>query len=219
MPHKLIWIAAPIAIGCLLAAGAYFGRRQTPWPEKRAVQIRQDTRSAGPGAVIFVGDSITELAPLPDHVCGHPVINAGIGGVDVANYQTILIDIGDFRASAIVVELGTNDATVGHARDFNERYTQLLATMALRSSRLILAGLPPIEPRHKLSDVFDEAAHVAINAEIRSIAASTSRPFVDLASAMASGGLTVDGVHPSASGYKPFLEATRKALTAALNCG
>jgi hypothetical protein len=30
--------------------------------------------------VIIVGDSVTEAAILPIQLCGHPVINAGIGG-------------------------------------------------------------------------------------------------------------------------------------------
>jgi hypothetical protein len=217
-PHKLIWIAVPFAIGCLLAASAYSSRHPTPWPEKRAIQIRRDAGDAGPQAVIFVGDSITELAPLPKSFCGHPVINAGIGGFDVASYQKTLAEIGDFQAAAIVIELGTNDSRVGHTRDFSERYTALLATLARRSSHLLLDGLPPIEPKRKFSDLFDNTAHAAINTQIRSMAASTSRPFVDLAMAMASGDLTVDGVHPSADGYKPFLDATWKALTAALGC-
>jgi lysophospholipase L1-like esterase len=218
MPHKLIWIAVPFAIGCLLAAGPCSSRDQTPWPEKRAIQIQQQVRSAGPQAVIFIGDSITERAPLPDHVCGHVVINAGISSLDVANYQKTLADIGDFRAAAIVVALGTNDSKIGHARDFDVRYIELLATLARRSSRLVLVGLPPIEPNHKFSDFFDNTAHAAINAKIRLIAASASRPFVDLATAMPSGDLTVDGVHPSADGYKPLLDTTWKALTAALDC-
>src|SRR5258706_2037797 len=33
--------------------------------------------------IVFLGDSITEAAVVPDSICGRPVVNAGIGGAGV----------------------------------------------------------------------------------------------------------------------------------------
>ena len=32
--------------------------------------------------IVVLGDSVTEMAPLPRQLCEHPVINAGVGGMN-----------------------------------------------------------------------------------------------------------------------------------------
>jgi lysophospholipase L1-like esterase len=164
---------------------------------------------------LVAGDSITERAHLPDKICGHPLINAGIGGLDVSAYHEAFSEIGVFRVSAIVVALGTNDARAGHARDFADQYESLLRAMSPHSPRLFLAGLPPIE-NGEFSSLFDQAAHTKINLEIHEIARRTLRPFINFASATAGARATMDGVHLNADGYRHWLNATGAVLSAAL---
>jgi hypothetical protein len=62
--------------------------------------------------VIVVGDSITEGAPLPSSICGHEVIDAGIGGMTSQSYLPLARQFLTSEASLIVVALGTNDSTI-----------------------------------------------------------------------------------------------------------
>ena len=51
----------------------------------RAFMIRsQLARARNP--VVIIGDSITEAALLPSSICGHDVVNAGVGCMTVGSY-------------------------------------------------------------------------------------------------------------------------------------
>src|ERR1700710_3303227 len=65
-------------------------------------------------AVVILGDSIVEMSTLPRSLCGHAIVNAGIGGASTeSNLGSILAEsLGKRRAALIVVSLGSNDAAV-----------------------------------------------------------------------------------------------------------
>jgi len=61
--------------------------------------------------IVFVGDSITESAFLPASFCGHPVVNAGLGGATARTYLQFASSVlSTLKAALIVVAIGTNDA-------------------------------------------------------------------------------------------------------------
>src|SRR5258708_1638210 len=64
--------------------------------------------------IVILGDSIVEASTLPRSLCGHPIVNAGIGGATTAsNLGSVLADaLGGQRAALGVVSLGGNDAAV-----------------------------------------------------------------------------------------------------------
>jgi len=230
MPRAIPWIIAAV---CFVAFGASFSelnrvqarllelsRHEKHDHERiRQFMIRSQLRQAGEGSVVFIGDSITEGALLPPQICGHRTVNAGIGSEDTLSYALTLNQIGDFTASVAVVEIGTNDAYRGAGGDFAESYRKLVAALMLHSRILILAGIPPIE-RGPLSEHFDAERADQINAEIAAIAKETRHQFVDLRAVMASEGppLTVDGVHPSAAGYLPWLREIDGKVASSLGC-
>jgi hypothetical protein len=39
--------------------------------------------------IVMIGDSITEMAPLPAEIAGHPVVDAGIGGISTSGYKLL----------------------------------------------------------------------------------------------------------------------------------
>jgi lysophospholipase L1-like esterase len=181
----------------------------------RASEIRSELDWAAGEPVIFIGDSITEAAPLPAKVCEHPTVNGGISGIDTLDYLSVISKIGDFGGAAIVVALGTNDARKGHGGDYAQDYRTLLKAIESRSRNLLLVGIPPIDNGR----VYSAARADRINTEIRTIAEQTGHPFIDLRSAMVSKHpMTIDGVHPSAAGYELWLKAIVTKVAAGLGC-
>jgi hypothetical protein len=62
-------------------------------------------------SIIVIGDSITEAALFPSSLCGHTIINAGVGGMSVPSYFAIAKQLlPDEPAALIVIALGTNDS-------------------------------------------------------------------------------------------------------------
>jgi lysophospholipase L1-like esterase len=216
----VIGIFLGVLLGLAGAAYWQFSRRTTPEDHFRNnVSVVRDRLSrADAGAVIFLGDSITLRAPLPARICGHPTINAGISGVDAATYLSLLDTIGDFRAAAIVVALGTNNAKKINTTDFAGDYAALVKTLAPRAPVVVLVGLPPIEPGTEAPD-FDVAAAERINREIQAFANRIGSPFVDVRAAMSiDHPLTIDGVHPSSEGSGIWLRAIEPKTASAMGC-
>lgn len=180
--------------------------------------VRDRLSSADAGSVIFLGDSITQRAPLPTRICGHPTVNAGISGTDAATYLSLLDTIGDFRGAAIIVALGTNNAKTINTADFAGDYAALLKTLTARAPIVLLVGLPPIEDGSEAAD-FDPRAAQRINREIQLFADRAGSPFVDVRAAMSvDHPLTIDGVHPSSEGFKIWLQAIETKLASAIRC-
>lgn len=190
----------------LLATSAVAGHNHS---DVRRSVIKSQLAQAGDNAVVFVGDSITESALLPDQICGHRVVNAGVGGTTAATYlKTILAGIPRFKASTIVVALGTNDARPNFDPGrFDQNYSDLLLVLREYSSRIVLAGIPPIEPGDLSKQYFDQSAGDAVNRHIKQTAKQNGLRFVDLRSSIASEGMTVDGIHLSPAGYRSWLSA------------
>jgi hypothetical protein len=216
-----------VGIAVLAAAAICGGYRYLFHPavakDYRAISVsavHARLSSAPAGSVIFMGDSITALAPLPTQICGHPTINAGIAGIDVGAYVKAMEGFGQFRGAAIVVALGTNNSNRHENPEtvFSEDYLAMLKTLVQRTPIVVLVGLPPIEEDGTASGILDMAAAERINRDVEAIAKTTGHQFVDLREAMSAGHLTVDGVHPSMDGFKVWLGAIEPKVVAALGC-
>ena len=218
-PRKIKFVAGLVAI----LAGVSFGSRHFSYAAPDQPQIRASEISLKLSTVrdpiVFIGDSITEGAPLPKEICGRPTIDAGISGLDAATYFFALRKIGNFRAAAIVVALGTNDARKDHDSDFAADYLKLVQALEPSSSKLILAGIPPLEDVPVVFELFDKARAERINKYIAAIAKQRGHRFVDLETAlMSERRVTKDGVHLSSSGYALWVDAFRANVAAALGC-
>lgn len=166
----------------------------------RSFVIRNQLAQAGNDAVVLIGDSITESALLPTEVCGRPIVNAGVGGATVNSYlRTILRGIPEFRAAVIVVALGTNDALVNNT-NFGQDYGRFVDILNSYSGNIVLAGLPSVGEQ--------------LDQEIRSTAKRRALPFIDLRSEAP----TIDGIHLSPEGYKPWVKAILGNVRRALRC-
>jgi hypothetical protein len=156
-----------------------------------------------PSPIVFVGDSITELAILPTAICGHPTVNAGIAGADVGFYAQEAPTV--FEKAEIygaVIALGTNDSVAGRG-DFSAAYRRLIDYFAGRGTKVILANVPPFDPANRY---FDLKQWDHNNDDIHRIAVERHFHIIDFSKVS---GTMDDGIHLSRAGY----ELWRAAIT------
>lgn len=176
----------------------------------RAEEIRDAIKDAQPGVIVVLGDSNVQGAPLPDRICGTPVVNAGIGGVTVDWLaQNVGALFGSSKPSLIVVAAGVNDgkAKAPLATTFRTSYAHLIDALR-RIAPVIVATIPTIKPGG-LSAEYDADLIGTFNAAIR------SRPdvtVVDVAEQLSSPATTLDGVHISSAGFTIWMKSVFDAV-------
>ena len=172
--------------------------------------------------IVFIGDSITESAFLPATICGHPVVNAGLGGATARTYLQIANGtLSTLKAPLIIVAIGANDAQIAarKAPPFPQSYNALVKFLKPHAEALVLVGIPPLEMTEPLaSEYFDKAASEENDRAIMAVAARNSIPFADVRSTMTGEKLTVDGVHLNPDGYRGWMTAVSAAASQTLNC-
>ena len=167
------------------------------------------------GAVIFLGDSITQglatSAVAPDSV------NFGIGSITTFElldnlrwYQSLQ------RASAVFLNIGINDIGRGSTEGLTERL-KAIADAIPASTPLIWSGIMPV-----YTGTIDPKDIEATNRSIRTFC--TERPrctYVDSAKVFGPEGdaLFLDGLHPNDLGYARWIAALRPAYEQAMGRG
>jgi lysophospholipase L1-like esterase len=198
--------------------------KSPPDLESRRVEVRdfmiRSQLAQAKSPIAIIGDSITEAALLPSSICGHDIVNAGIGGMTVGSYLPLARQLlAGRRVQSIVIALGTNDSGISSSAYIEKDYANLIDELAKHTTSILLAGLPPVEMSGELAGrYFDQASANRNNAAIRSLAAARHLPFVDLRNAMHGDGLTVDGIHLTAAAYRQWREAIRRNVNSALGC-
>lgn len=193
---SLPWFVAAIAI---LAFGASFSelqRMRVRFGEVTRHQFHdhKDTRQFMIRAaligldrpIIVIGDSITEMARLPETIDGHPMVNAGIGGASIADFSAIAPDLFEHsNAPIIVIALGTNDrGSDVIARD----YTSLLSKLKKISPHLIAVGIQQVGADRT-------------NAQIKTAAESEGVAFLDMPQVST----LPDGIHLTGDGSRRWV--------------
>jgi lysophospholipase L1-like esterase len=171
--------------------------------------------------VIVIGDSITEGALLPSSICGHTVVNAGVGGMNAAGYLPFAKQFLTKEAALIIVALGTNDSTIISPEwsVVEPRYSDLLDLLAQHTHNLVIAGIPPFDMTGALAkDYFKPALGDGNDAAIRRIAANRKLSFVDLRNDISGMGLTVDGIHLNAAGYTRWRDDILSHVRSSIGC-
>jgi hypothetical protein len=146
--------------------------------------------------IVVIGDSIVEMAKLPDTIDGRAVVNAGIGGATISDFETVADRLMDgFRPSIIAVALGTNNEGSGTIK---QDYLALLARVKKLAPRVIAIGIPSRDDAERT------------NAEIRSAAEIAGVAFVAMPGAL--GSFLPDKKHLSAVGYAPWIRSLIAAI-------
>ena len=155
--------------------------------------------------IVVLGDSIVEGSTLPRSLCGHAIVNAGIGGASTASHLGSVLKeaLAAKRAALIIVSLGTNDAAVPMSvEQYRTNYRGLLAELDALAPRRAIAAIPPPEaglPEAKKvrSPVID-----SYNAILPALAEEARAAFIPLPPMPEHH--TLDGIHLNAAGYEAW---------------
>ena len=147
--------------------------------------------------IVMIGDSITEGAPLPAEIAGHPVVDAGIGGISTSGYKMLAGRLFEnAQPYAAVIALGANDTGSGSLRDDT---TELIAVIKAFTPRIVVSTT---------------ATDQAMISRIREAAETSGVRFVetDVPEALK----RKDRIHFTAAAYRVWLPQIRSAVEAAL---
>jgi hypothetical protein len=115
--------------------------------------------------IVILGDSITEMANLPDAIDGRPIVNAGVGGAAIRDFVSLTPRLLDgVHPSLCVIALGAND--VGSTSVATD-YAALLSRLKTICPKLLAYAVTPLVG----SDL--------INRQIKAAAKASSVPFVE----------------------------------------
>jgi hypothetical protein len=188
----------------LIAAASFFfwsSREPVIDTHSRARQfVIQSTLDRFPDPIVVLGDSIVEASTLPRSLCGHAIINAGIGGASTtSDLGTMLTkSLGGKRVALIVVSLGTNDAALSRSKQmFRTNYTTLLKQISTLAPRRVVMAIPPVEGHAAISATITD-----FNSILTDIAKEAGATFAALPTMP--GPHTFDGVHLNAAGYETW---------------
>lgn len=234
--------SAPVAINPLYTASpaslstdqvASMQQQLADWPQLnryRADNAQLAPPAPGQARVVFFGDSITDAwgrAKGTTFFPGKPYINRGISGQTTA--QMVLRfrqDVIDLHPAAVIILAGTNDiagntglATLPMIEDNFRAMTELAQASHIR---VILASVLPTSDYSWHRGLQPAGKIRALNAWLRSYAASCGATYLDYYSALANaqGGmderLASDGVHPTPTGYAIMAPLAQQAIDQAL---
>lgn len=209
-----------VALVAMVAACAW-----AAWPKHEIIidthiptrqLVIQSTLGRVENAVVVLGDSIVEASTLPPLLCGHPVVNAGIGRASTAsNLGSILTEsLGGKRAALIVVSLGTNDAVIPNSVErYRSNYRALLAELAALTPRTAVMAIPSpeggSEEARKLRLMID-----SYNGILPGLAEEAGAAFIALPAMPERH--TLDGIHLNAAGYEIWDKAIWRGVESAI---
>ena len=188
-----------IILGAAVASiGASYKMRFWPFEptlelsHDRFYAIKDDIKRASTDSIIVFGDSIVQGAPLPQQICGHAVVNAGVVGAAIEYFQRHAAQLlGPSHPDLIVLAVGINNASGVAARKFQEKYVDTVAMLA-RTAPVVVATITPI--RAGAGSVgYDAGLVPALNSAIR--ATPNAKSVIDLNAPLADADLTSDGIH------------------------
>jgi hypothetical protein len=210
-----------VALVGLVAACAW-----AAWP-KQAIMIdthgptRQfvirSTLARVENAVVVLGDSIVEMSTLPRSICGHPIVNAGIGGTSTeSNLGSILKEsLGNKRAALIVVSLGTNDAAIPNSVErYRSNYRALLTELSALAPHTGVMAIPSPEPGLEEAKKVSLATIDSYNAILPGLAEEARALFIALPAMPERH--TIDGIHLNAAGYEIWDKAILRGVESAI---
>lgn len=190
--HAVPWVIAAVAAMGLAAALYEVQRergRQGRHPALfREFVIRSELAEAT-GPILVIGDSITEGTKLPREIDGRAVVNGGISGATVEDFERMAPALIEGKPSFVVIALGTN----GTAESLRISYPALLSKLKPLSPHMMAVGVTP-QPGAELK-----------NAAIKAAADHEGIHF--FAVALPAGSTRLDGVHLNDAGYRIYTPA------------
>ncbi|TAL14959.1 MAG: hypothetical protein EPO01_18985 [Aquabacterium sp.] len=209
---------SPLRRRLLLAAPAWAlapaGWAQPARPfAARFEQILTEAAGLPQPRIVLLGDSITQqLRPRwLREICGLPVLNAGVSGAGIFDFDPLLPGLlRACRPALVVVAVGVNDGKAGKqpaAFDLDAwraRYLDLVRQVRDGGARVLLSVPLPLEPGKSSTGYFDAALVEKIRTEVRALAQAQGLPLSDAQELFGEGRpeLTFDGVHLNGEGLQ-----------------
>ena len=185
--------------------------------------------AAGENRVVFYGNSITAgwAKFFADEFPGKPYIGRGISGQTTPQMLVrFRQDVVALQPKVVVILAGTNDIAGNTGPSTIEMIEDNMASMAeiarANHIRVVLSSVLPVYDYPWRRGLEPAGKIVALNAWLRSYAASHGATYLDYHSAMADerqglkAALTYDGVHPNEAGYRVMASLAQPAIEAAL---
>jgi len=192
MKHAIPWIAAAVAtlglVASLLELMRERGRQGRHPALFREFVIRAELAEAT-APILVIGDSITEGARLPREIGGRAVVNGGISGATVEDFERMAPALVAGKPSFVVIALGTN----GPAESLHTSYAALLNR------------LKPLWPHVMAVGVTPQAGADFRNAAIRAAADRAGIHFYTVP--LPAGSTRLDGIHLNDAGYRIYTPA------------
>ena len=179
--------------------------------------VIQSTLARFDDAIVVLGDSIVEASTLPRSLCGHAIVNAGIGGTSTASHLDSILkeSLDGKRPALVVVALGTNDAAIPlSVEQYRSNYLALLTELAALTPRRAIAAIPPPEAGLPEATKVSVALIDSYNAILPALAEENRIKFIPLPAMPEHH--TLDGVHLNGAGYDIWEKAILAGIEAAL---
>jgi len=154
---------------------------------------------------------------LPRSLCGHPIVNAGVGGASTESELGAMLTqaLGGKRAVMIVVALGINDVVIPNSVErFGANYRALLAEVTALTPRAAIVAIPPPEAGLGEAGKYSSATIDSYNAILPELAKEAGAGFIALPAMPEHH--TIDGVHLNATGYAVWDRAILRGIDAAV---
>jgi lysophospholipase L1-like esterase len=160
------------------------------------------------GAVIFLGNSITEGGNWSELFPGKPVLNRGIGGDVTAGVLARMDEIVRHEPSKLFICIGTNDLAKGvDVPTILANYSSIIRTVKEKSPATAIYVQSVLPVGRTVVFSHDNAAIPPLNKEIQQLCAAMQVTFIDLHSVFAGAdgylksGYTNDNLHLMGEAY------------------
>ena len=182
-----------------------------------------------PKRVVFLGDSITDGWHLDQSFPGKPYVNRGISGQTTPQMLVRMFpDVIDLKPAALIILAGTNDVARNTGPEtatmIEENFQAITELAQAHGIKVILCSITPIADYgpNKMSDGRPPSDIVKLNGWMKDYAAKSHSIYADYYSVlidekgMLKPGISRDGLHPNADGYKLMVPVAEAAIEKAL---
>lgn len=164
------------------------------------------------GAVVMLGDSLTDLGGWPEFFSRTKIINRGISGDTTFGVLSRLDEIQRHRPRKVFLTIGTNDVFYGEEPTrIIARYRQIVQRLKAMGARVYVGGILPTNhadfPKTDMRGL-DNRVISELNEAIAKLAKNEMVSYVPVQGKIYdqrgnfAKGLTYDGIHPNGEGYK-----------------
>lgn len=183
----------------------------------------------GENRVVFLGDSITDSWKLAEYFPGKPYINRGISGQTTPQMLVrFRPDVIALQPRVVVILAGTNDIAGNTGpmtlESIEDNYASIAELARIHGMRVVFASVLPIHDygKSKISERRSPEQIRRLNEWLKSYSLSKGHIYLDYYSKLIDGKgmlkaeLAVDGLHPTAEGYRIMAPLAEAAIERAL---